>query len=186
MNLPPPSEDPFSIPQLFGLAAMAVMVAANAFKDDRRLNQTFLLSNAFWVVHYTLMGGLPGALACFVHVVRGLGALYAPQTHRIKTFWLMIFLYTVAVFPFVHRPQDTLPLLASYLMCVAFYLARGIRTRYFVFLSLAMWLAYAITLRSIGGMVGLSLSLLLLLHTIWRMRLEEGRKGEAIQEISSV
>jgi hypothetical protein len=175
MNLPLPSEDPFSIPQLCGYAAMAVMIAANAFKNDRRLNQTFLLSNSLWVVHYTLMLGWPGALACFVHVMRGLGTIYTPQMHRIKTFWIMIFLYTVAVFPFIHRPQDTLPLLASYLMCVAFYLAKGIRTRYFVGLSLSMWFAYAVTIGSIGAMIGMVLSILMILNTIWRMQRELGK-----------
>lgn len=179
MNLPPPSEDPFSIPQLFGEAAMAVMIAANMFKNDRRLNQTFIVSNLLWVVHYSLMLGWPGALACFVHVLRGLGSIYGPQGHRMKTFWVMIVLYTAAVFPFVHRPADMLPLLGSYLMCVAFYLAKGIRTRYFVFASLSFWFAYAIAMGSIGGMVGMTLSLLLLLRTIGKMRREESIKVQA-------
>jgi hypothetical protein len=172
MNLLP-SEDPLSIPQLFGEAAMAVMVAANMFKNDRRLNQTFILSNSLWVVHYTLMLGWPGALACFMHIVRGLGALYGPQGHRMKTFWIMAVLYTAAVMPFVHRPADMFPLLGSYLMCVAFYLAKGVRTRYFVFASLALWLAYAAAMGSIGGMIGMVLSLSILLRTIGKMRREE-------------
>ena len=172
MSLTAITQNPLFVPQLFGVAAMVFMIAANGFKNDKHVNQMWFLSNTLWVVHYTMMGSMSGALACFVHVLRVIGSLYIHPTHRIKTFWGLVVLYTVAVFPFIHSPTDVLPMLASYLMCVAFYLMRGLHTKYFIFLSLSFWLAYGIVVQSIGNMTGMVLSLILLTHTIWRMKKE--------------
>ncbi len=167
---------PFNFAQLLGFIAMALQIWSVSFKSDRRLNIIWMVSNAFWLAHFYLLGAHAGAINVFINFCRC--ATYVVRDWRATPHSKTIFLVLIAAYtlsaPFtIHTWVDVLPLLSSYAITVAFFVFSGIQGRLILMIGNIGWLIYALLHGSYGGVFTNITVIALGLMTVARMRADQ-------------
>ena len=156
----------FSLAQTIGYLAFALGVTAFLQKNDRRLKQYNALQSIAYALHFFLLNNAP-ASACSV-----LGAFRSMLALKSSSPWLaalMVGLNLAFGFYLVHTPLGWLPVFASCLGAVAFFVLTGITMRVTLFVCTLGWLTNNILSGSIGGTALESVIAVVNLWTISRM-----------------
>ena len=160
--------------QAIGLLAMFFDVYATTHKNDKKLIIFNTLGNFTFSLHFLLLGALPGAASEFIGGLRAFLSLFLKEqkTGRYISFIFILF-YVVMMFVTVNTAIDTLPLLSGICITIALYFLSGIQMRLCFFISILLWMIYAIYTISVGGIILCSIMLCTTSITIIRLLREK-------------
>jgi hypothetical protein len=157
--------------QTVGLFASLGYIFATLQHDDKKLFATQLVGTVLFVAHYGLLGAWVAALGYSVSIGRNVLA-YLGWVTAARRLWVTLAFFvaygTIGVFK-VQVWQDALPLLSSCSMAFAFFNLSGVRMRMLFLFSQTLFIAYAIYVGSIGGMITVGTEMVLTSLTIWRL-----------------
>ena len=174
----------FSLAQSIGYVAFALGVTAFLQKKDRRLKSFNALQSIAYAVHFLLLNNAPASACSMLSACRSLLA------HKSRSPWLaalMVGLNLAFGFYLVHTPLGWLPVFASCLGAVAFFVMTGITMRVALFICTLGWLTNNIVSGSIGGTALESVIAVVNLWTISRLfaaraAREAAREPDAVLE----
>lgn len=137
-----------SPPQLVGYVAFVIGVFSFAQRDDRRLKGAVALQALSYVVHFTLLHRPTAALASLITMARSLLSLRT----RARAVLVLILAANLALgLTIATGAASWLPIVASCLGSLAFFLLSGIPMRLLMLGSTGLWLTNAILARSVGS-----------------------------------
>lgn len=129
---------------------MGLDVYASLHKDDGRLKKIHAAASLLFSVHYGFLGAGAGALTEVLNALRT--ALSAYTRSKIPGFFFLG-LYGVCLFVIPDSFVATLPFLAALFITTGLYFFDGLTLRLFYLSAWALWLFYAVTVFSVGGIV---------------------------------
>lgn len=156
----------------FGFAGIIINAIIFQQKSKHGLLQWKLTTDIVWTMHYILAGAYSGAAICLIAVSRGIIFL-CREKHawaRSKA-WLALFLAAALISPIVtwRGPFSLLPVLASVLCVVNYWIANPRLARLLVFpIGLSMMI-YDIAIGSIPGIIGESMGIISSIVGIFRL-----------------
>lgn len=159
------------IAQAIGLVASFFIVFSFSQKVDNRFKGFLMVGNVLFAVHYFMLGGYAAVVTNILNFLR-LGA--SIEFHKSKKM-MYIFLgaYIFSAFFVVKEPTDFLPIFASLIGTYSMFMFSGIKMRVVGIFASASWLGYGILYRSIGGIITDSVSIVLTLLTISKLKKEQ-------------
>lgn len=134
--------------QLVGYLAFVIGVFSFAQRDDRRLKGAVALQAMTYALHFTMLGRQTAALASLITMTRSLLAL------RTRSRWVLALILAANLtlgLCVARGVAAWLPIVASCLGSLAFFLLAGIEMRLLMLGSTALWLVNAVLARSIGS-----------------------------------
>lgn len=156
--------------QVAGVFALLFLVATYFKKNKASVTRTMLISNAFYIVHYFLLGAFSGSYALILAILRD-GYIYLREKHHKKyrhrilynnalAFIVIFSLYVTFIVINLNEPLNTLPFIAG-----AFYLTfEWFGNKFSVKLASgvlsAVWLVYNILVFSIPGAIADTFSII--------------------------
>jgi len=142
-------EHGFSSPaQVVGYLAFALGVVSFLQKNDRRLKGAVALQAATYALHFALLGSVTAMAASLVTLSRAVLSL------RTRSPWVAALLIAVNVvlgITFARHPAAWLPIAASSVGTLAFFLLHGITMRVVLLGGTLLWLTNNLVLGSVGG-----------------------------------
>ena len=156
--------------QIAGIAALLFLVLTYFKKDKTSITRTMMISNAFYIAHYFLIGAFSGSYALIVAILRD-SYIYLREKHHKKHRHRVVYnnvLVFISIFAIyislalvnISEPLNTLPFIAG-----AFYFSfEWFGDKFFVKLASGTasipWLIYDIVNFSIPGAVTDTLSII--------------------------
>lgn len=136
--------------QSIGLLAMALDIAASLCKNDKTLKITHACASAIFVIHYFLLGAIPGAVSEFFNSARtGLSAYI--QSKLLGTLFLSLYILMLFIVP--NTLTEALPFIASLSITIGLYFYTGATMRLCHLCGWIIWLIYSIQITSIGSII---------------------------------
>jgi hypothetical protein len=139
-----------SVAQSVGYVAFVLGVVAFLQRDDRRLKGAVAVQALTYALHFALLGSVTAASSSLVTCCRALLALYT------RSPWVaaLLLLANVAIgVLFAHHAAAWLPILASCVGTMAFFLLRGIGMRFALLGGTSLWLTNNLLIGSVGGIM---------------------------------
>jgi len=159
--------------QILGYLAFVLGVLSFLQKDDRRLKGAVAFQALTYALHFALLGSVTAAASSLVTLCRAVLALYT------RARWVVALLLgaTLALgLAFAHHPAAWLPIVASSIGTVAFFLLRGITMRVALLGATSLWLTNNLLLGSVGGTLLELIIAAVNATTIWRLWREQAQQ----------
>jgi hypothetical protein len=140
--------DPFSPAQCVGYVAFALGVTAFLQRDDRRFKQFMAGECLAYIVHFALLGNPTAVASAFLSLLRSVLAL------RTRSPWVAALILALNLgfgLALATRASDWLPLTASCIGTLAFFLLQGVAMRAAMLCGTALWIANNLIAGSVGG-----------------------------------
>lgn len=153
--------------QCLGYAACGLAVLAFLQRNDRRLKQWMLIKSVVYALHFALLGAWPAVVSMILAMLR-LGLSLRTRAWSVA---LILMAATLGLaFVLVREWVDALPLLASLLATYALFRCEGVRMRFVLLASTALWLVHNVMVGSVGGVALEILIGVASVLTIFRLR----------------
>lgn len=162
----------YTISQIVGFIALSIGLYAFQLKNQKLMFATGELSNAFWIVHYLLLGGYSAAFTMIVAIIRTTIVLF------LKPQWKLPVLMFATCLVFIGCAVSNeaywykyLPFVAAFTYSIALYWnTHFTRSRLLTLLTMCVWLLYGIMIHSFAEIAESSLSLISICIGILRHR----------------
>jgi uncharacterized membrane protein YeiH len=140
--------DWFSPAQCVGYVAFVLGVGSFLQKDDRRFKLFMAGECLAYVVHFSLLGNPTAVASSTMSLLRSVLAL------RTRSRWVAVAIVAINLalgLSLATRASDWLPLMASCIGTLAFFLLQGIPMRLAMLCGTVLWIANNVISGSIGG-----------------------------------
>ena len=157
--------------QTIGLVASAGYIIAALQQDDRKLFGIQLCGALCFALHYFLLGAWAGVGGYSVGAARNITVLFrlATPSRRLSLTLLFCSLYGAIAFYTYHQWPDLIPPLCGAITAIAFFNLRGFQMRVLQMSAQGLFIAYALYVGSIGGLITAVVELSFTLFTVTRL-----------------
>ncbi len=160
------------IVQAFGIVGM--IFGLWSFQPKQRINilKFQLVSNAFWVLHFGLLGATTGAALNAAGMARAYGFhKFAQQSKRPKwLLWTVLLLITALGFTTWQGWYSLLPMFAMVIATVGLWQRNEQWLRFITFFASPLWITYNILSGSYAGVLTEVLIMCSIIIGLWRYR----------------
>lgn len=154
------------VAQALGMLSYALGVLCFYQKNDRRLKWLMLSMNLNYVIHFSMIGAVTGAIASALSVVRtGMSLRTSSRTAAVV---FIVISFSMGVY-FSKHWYDIFPILGSCIGTYALFCLQGIKMRIAFLFGAASWLTNNIIVGSIGGTLMEITLIIVNLNTIRRL-----------------
>lgn len=156
--------------QLVGYLAFGVSLASFQFKSQRALFGINMVSDAAWVAHYLMLGGIAPAISIAVSFFRTLLAVFVlPQHKRVVTGLAFVLITGLILALNDAGPAGYLPIAAALAFSLAAYFNESYAiSRVMISVGMVIWIAIGVAYGSIGEVISSSFAVLSLGIGAWR------------------
>lgn len=162
--------------QIAGYGAFALGITAFLQRDDRRLKHFLVAECAAYVAHFLLLHNPPAAGSAGISGIRTWLSLRF-RSKRLAVFFTAVYLIMGAAL--IDTPTGWIPVAGACCATWGILCMQGIRMRFMVLASTALWLVNNILSHSIGGTVLEAFIAAANLTTITRILVDSKRVGAA-------
>lgn len=153
----------YIIGQVVGAVALAFLISTYFKKDKASITRTMIISNAFYVAHYFIIGALSGSYALFIAIFRDY-YIYLREKHHKKhrhrsiynnvlVHILIVIIYASLIAVNFENPMNALPLVAGLYYFAFEWFGNKLLVKAASGTASIMWLAYDVTNLSIPGII---------------------------------
>lgn len=136
--------------QVIGFVAAFIGICAYSLKDDRRLKFMMGTQNAIVCFHFIMLSAFSAAGVTAVASLRNFMSLKA-EMRRFLPFFLIIYIL-IGVLNY-QAWYSVLPAVASCISSAAYFLLKGLRMRFILFVGSVLWFTHNLIIWSIGPMI---------------------------------
>ncbi|HBJ11014.1 MAG TPA: hypothetical protein DDY61_04860 [Ruminococcaceae bacterium] len=149
--------------QIFGVGAMISLFIGYQQNERKKLVAAKLSADAFWVVHYLLLGGIAGMIPNFIGIFREIVFINRENKKWAdKVIWPAVFIiisWVMGIFTF-RSAFNILPIAASTFVTVSLWLKNPIITKIITVPVCLAFLVYDVYVGSVIGIINESVSVI--------------------------
>ncbi len=149
--------------QIFGVGAMISLFIGYQQSERKKLVAAKLSADAFWVVHYLLLGGIAGMIPNFIGIFREIVFINRENKKWAdKVIWPAAFIiisWVMGIFTF-RSAFNILPIAASTFVTVSLWLKNPIITKIITVPVCLAFLVYDVYVGSVIGIINESVSVI--------------------------
>ncbi len=159
--------------ELFGLIATALMFFGFSKTDDKNLIILHTLSNAFWALHFLILGSFAGFVSILFSLSRTFFVFKWTSNKSKWIFLTVLFIYCIYEISLIQNFHNLLPIVATLVVSygILFYYKHKLTLVFII--SNILWVFYSIIENSMSGTICYTIVIMILIFRFLKIQKEK-------------